>query len=297
MPKCSYCNKIFNDRQALGNHIKTHLDDSDDEDSQDLINMTFQNLNQNEFKEADVICKRALSDDVLSKETDMMCKRVHIEQKSNDNQQERINEFVVNSPGEFIEDSSDGFIEDSSDGFIEDSSDGFIEDSSDDEHDEHVANSSDEESVTSDLSYITNVDANKYTKYNALFNGVPSNPEDIRQEFPSEEYAEFMYIITRFHVQDSLANMFIQFFNKYSNRDDKPLPSTSQNGRTFMENLQLPNFGWREESIFKYKEKEYIFEYRTILDGIHQILMNKDVTKDFIFKYKSSDENVSILIY
>ncbi len=46
--------------------------------------------------------------------------------------------------------------------------------------------------------------------------------------------------------------------------------------------------------IFKYKEKEYDFEYRTVLNGIHQILMNKDVTEKFIFKYKVSNKNISI---
>ncbi|GES83120.1 hypothetical protein GLOIN_2v1783703 [Rhizophagus clarus] len=33
-----------------------------------------------------------------------------------------------------------------------------------------------------------------------------------------------------------------------------------------------------------YKGIEYEFEYRTVLDGIHQILMNKDIIKDFIFE-------------
>src|SRR5439155_15196173 len=106
--------------------------------------------------------------------------------------------------------------------------------------------------------------------------------------------AEFMHMMTKFNVQNPLANSFIQFFNKYSNRDDNPLPSTLQFGREFMENLQLPNFGWRKESILKYKEKEYNFEYRTVLDGIHQILMNKDIMKEFIFKHKLSTKNVSI---
>lgn len=31
MPKRPYCNKIFNDRQALGNHMRKHTYDSDDE--------------------------------------------------------------------------------------------------------------------------------------------------------------------------------------------------------------------------------------------------------------------------
>lgn len=41
------------------------------------------------------------------------------------------------------------------------------------------------------------------------------------------------------------------------------------------------------------KEREYIFEYRTVLDGIQQILTNKNITENFIFKYKSSIENVN----
>jgi hypothetical protein len=101
-------------------------------------------------------------------------------------------------------------------------------------------------------------------------------------------------MITQFRVQDSLGNAFIRFFNKYSNRNDRPLPSTSQDGRMFIEHMNLPNFGWRKKNIFKYNEKEYEFEYRTVLDGIHQILMNKDITKEFVFEYKMSIDNVSV---
>ena len=101
--------------------------------------------------------------------------------------------------------------------------------------------------------------------------------------------------ITKFHVQDPLANAFIKFFNKYSNRNDKPLPSTSQTGRIFIENLQIPSFSWHKKMIFEHKGIEYNFEYRTVLDGIHQILMNKSITEEFIFEYKLS-KNVSVLI-
>jgi hypothetical protein len=48
--------------------------------------------------------------------------------------------------------------------------------------------------------------------------------------------------------------------------------------------------------IFEHKGIEYNFEYRTVLDGIHQILMNKSITEEFIFEYKLS-KNVSVLIY
>ncbi|CAB5373040.1 unnamed protein product [Rhizophagus irregularis] len=129
--------------------------------------------------------------------------------------------------------------------------------------DDSDSQGSDEESMASELSYTTEVDANEYDEYNALFNEIRHDPEDIYQEFPSEEYAEFMNIVIRFHVQDSLANAFIRFFNKYSNRNNRPLPSTSQSGRQFFENLQLPNFDWRKKKIFEYNGKEYEFEYRS----------------------------------
>ncbi|CAG8697629.1 12597_t:CDS:2, partial [Funneliformis caledonium] len=134
---------------------------------------------------------------------------------------------------------------------------------------------SDKEYAASDLSDMTEVNADDYAEYNALLTEIPIDLKDIYQEFPSEEYAEFMHMLTQFYVQDPLANVFIKFFNKYSNHNDHPLLSTSQTRRTFIENLNLSNF-------------EYVFEHRTMLDGVQQLLMNKSITENFIFKYKSS---------
>src|SRR4051794_3717633 len=73
--------------------------------------------------------------------------------------------------------------------------------------DNEFLESGDEGSVASDLSYTTNVNVNEYTKYDALYSEILSiNPENLYQEFPSKEYAEFMHMITQFCVQDSLAN-------------------------------------------------------------------------------------------
>ncbi|KAF0512880.1 zn-finger domain-containing protein [Gigaspora margarita] len=98
-----------------------------------------------------------------------------------------------------------------------------------------------------------NVDINEYAEYDNLYAGKPRDLEDINQEFLSEEYAKFMHIITWFHVQDPLANAFIQFFNKYSNCNNHLLPSISQGGWAFIEDLNLLYFGWREETIFNYE--------------------------------------------
>jgi len=284
MPKCCYCKKVFKDRQALGSHIKTHLDDSD-EDS----NRSIQEISQNLIEASTQI----LNDQTLEK-TKVSCKRVRVEQDSNDFQRRyglNINKSIEkqdqNQNQEQDRDQEQDQDQDQ-DGL--DFTSGYESDSK-----SSGSSNSDEESVTSDLSYITDVNADEYTEYDALFTGIPSNPDDMYQEFPSEEFAEFMQITTKFRVQDPLADAFIRFFNKYSNRDDNPLPSTSRVGREFIENLQLPNFKWRKKKILEYKGKEYIFEHRTVLDGIHQILMNKSITEDFIFEYKSSTDDVSII--
>ncbi|CAG8671540.1 17177_t:CDS:2 [Cetraspora pellucida] len=105
------------------------------------------------------------------------------------------------------------------------------------------SNISNNESAVSDLLDITNTDINEFAEYNNLIARKWKGLEDIYQEFPSEEYAEFMNIITCFHVQDPLANAFIRFFNKYSNHNDYLLPSSSLTGWVFIKNLNLPNFG------------------------------------------------------
>src|SRR6266498_438528 len=196
MPNCIYCSKVFKDSQALGNHIRTHLDDSDEDllsPNQSFHDTTIQILhNQN-----------------ISIETNVaLC----VEQKLNNSQQE---ETTFNNVDEVIDDINTYFsIESQSE-----NDDNEVANLSDDESivessdEESMVVSSDEESVASglsDLSYITNVDANEYIEYDALSSGIPSDPEDIRQEFPSEEYAEFMHMITQFRVQDSLANAFIK---------------------------------------------------------------------------------------
>ncbi|CAG8582324.1 8262_t:CDS:2, partial [Gigaspora rosea] len=120
------------------------------------------------------------------------------------------------------------------------------------------SNASDEQS---DLSDITNVDINECAEYNDLLTGKSKEPEDLYQKFPSKEYAEFMHIVTHFQA--------------------------------FTKNLNLPNFGWQKEIIFEYEGLEYTFEFRTVLDGIHQILTNKNIIEEFIFEYKLSTDRIS----
>jgi len=225
MLTCSYCNKNFKDRQALGNHIRKHQYDSDNDlpsqnqlvyqDPINLIDTTTQNLCDSTNKKIKVDYKINVEENLINDQRSLS---------------------IVRSLVSDIESTKESLIFDEN--FAASDEERFISTS-----DEELI-VSDDEPVASDLSYRIDINVEKYVEYDAMFNEIPSDFSDIFQEFPSEEYAEFMYMVTRFCVQDPLANAIIRFFNKYSKRNDKPLPSISQAGWVFIENLQLPNFGW-----------------------------------------------------
>ncbi|CAG8605001.1 33176_t:CDS:2 [Gigaspora margarita] len=252
--------------QALGNHIKKHLDDSDE----DLFLP-----NQAVYTNVVEITNRVLNDQNKFEEQNLA----------------RIDtnyiKYNLNNNLEFF-DYSD-IQSNISDESTEERDIGLFDQS---DHSDSQSNTLDGLDGQSDLSDITNVDINEYAEYDDLYTGKPRDLEDINQKFPSEEYTEFMHIVTQFRVQDLLANAFIRFFNKYSNCDDHPLPSTSQGGQAFIKDLNLLYFGWRKEIIFNYEGLEYMFEFRTVLNGIHQLLINKSITEEFIFEYKTSFNNL-----
>ncbi|CAG8710140.1 4298_t:CDS:1 [Cetraspora pellucida] len=255
MPNCLYCKKVFMNRQVLGNHIKKHLDDSNED--LPLPNQT-NRINLVEITTRILNNQNKLERQNLSK-TDTNYKQICFE-RNLDNSLRDINSNVYGSieqqnPStssfncisdiqnfESIEEQDVEFFDYSdlqsniSDKSIEKQDVGFFDHS---DHSDSQSNTSDEQS---DLSDITNVDINEYAEYDDLHSEKPKEPEDIYQEFSSEEYAEFMHIITWFHIQDPLANSFICFFNKYSNRNNHLLPSTSQSGQAFIEDLNLPFF-------------------------------------------------------
>jgi hypothetical protein len=211
MPKCS---KIFKDRQALGNHIKTHLDDSDD----DVPNQS----NPTDTTTRDLPNKKIKLDHCIDLTNDPEVQHLDIhmtgisnfspsnEKSAASNMEESKEVFDKEVDDEEVDDDESDEEEFDEEEFDDDE---FDDDEFDDEFLASDAESvvapdeasespeSDEESVTSNLSYTTNVDANECIEYDALHNQIPRDAENIHQEFPSEEYAEFMYMITQFHIE------------------------------------------------------------------------------------------------
>ncbi|CAG8778443.1 5507_t:CDS:1, partial [Dentiscutata heterogama] len=80
MPTCSSCNKFFESQQALGNHIKKHFDNSEDnlsspsqliyKTSQKLVEITTKFLNKQNMSKRQTIPKQTK---ISNKRTQFEC--------------------------------------------------------------------------------------------------------------------------------------------------------------------------------------------------------------------------------
>ena len=165
MPKCSYCNKFFDDRQALGNHTRKHMYDSDEDlplsnqsDHRDIQNLRDHDcrdqLPTNKKIKLDICIEQNL---INNQENSIDIQHFDIYSLSNERSIEFNEEFVVSD-----EESQESADEESTD---EESADG----------ESANGESAGEESVTSDLSYITDIDINENVEYDAIFNGIPQS--------------------------------------------------------------------------------------------------------------------------
>ncbi|CAG8625728.1 6018_t:CDS:1 [Racocetra persica] len=221
MPKCYSCNKVFKSWQDLGNHIKKYLENNEDE-----LSLPNQQICKNSPKLVEIISGILNNQNILKKQnmpkkTEINNKRINLEQNLNNSQEdidESIKEQIYSIP--FFSCTRD--IQ-NCDEFIEKQDIEFFDYASDSQS----SNSSVGDNAVSDLSDITDVDTNKYAKDNDLFARKPKDLKDVYKEFLSKKYAEFMHIVIQFHIQNSLANVFIRFFNKYSSCNDQLLPSIS----------------------------------------------------------------------
>ncbi|RIB28661.1 hypothetical protein C2G38_2157418 [Gigaspora rosea] len=97
------------------------------------------------------------------------------------------------------------------------------------------------------------------------------HPQDV--EWPNDAYQEFMEIVNRYQFSNSVGDVVIKFFNKYSNFDISPLPSTTKSGKEFLDNSTIPHMMFKEISITTYQGITYTFYYQSLIKAIKSLLM------------------------
>ena len=80
-------------------------------------------------------------------------------------------------------------------------------------------------------------------------------------DWPNDAYREFMEIINKHQLSNSVGDAFIKFFNKHSNLDVSPLPPTTKFGKEFLDNSTIPHMTFKEIPIITFQDVNYTFYY------------------------------------
>ena len=109
-------------------------------------------------------------------------------------------------------------------------------------------------------------------------------------EWPNDAYREFMEITTKFQLSNSAGDAMIRFFNKFSNLDASPLPSSTKVGRELLDDANIRYMTFKEVSITTFQDNEYILHYRPVIQTIKSLLVIDSINQNLVLDYKEKRE-------
>ena len=125
-----------------------------------------------------------------------------------------------------------------------------------------------------------------------------NRPECIAK-WPNDAYREFMELIIEGNISNKIGDKIIKFFNKHSNVEKSPLPSSTKNGKDYLNQINSPSVDFKEKVIATYGEVDFKLFYRPIFRTIQALLQRPEVADNFVHKGgpKFSQEGVSERIF
>ena len=109
---------------------------------------------------------------------------------------------------------------------------------------------------------------------------------DVKADYPNEAYADLMTLVTKRNLSNATGNAIIKFFNKHANLNTTPLPKSIEEGRKYMDNINMPNFTFDKTHIITYNNTEYYLYHRSLVNCIKNILSISDISQNFALTFK-----------
>lgn len=123
------------------------------------------------------------------------------------------------------------------------------------------------------------------------------NEEEFKSEinatFPNEAYGDLMSLVSKYKLSNMTGNAIIKFFNKHANINKSPLPKSIEQGRKYMNNMDLPSLEYTKTFVIKYKNNEYFLHHRSLTNCIRNILSIPDISQNFALAF----EEVKVIIF
>jgi hypothetical protein len=107
-------------------------------------------------------------------------------------------------------------------------------------------------------------------------------------EWPNDIYREFMEIVMEFQLSNACGDKIIKLIDK-SRQDKNPLPKSTREGRKFLDINEFPYMKFKTVSITNFQDTDYKFYYQPIIHGIKVLLLQSDINREFVYKYRNAD--------
>lgn len=112
-----------------------------------------------------------------------------------------------------------------------------------------------------------------------------------KAEYPNQAYADLMTLVTKHKINNATGNAIINFFNKHANFEKSPLPKSIQQGRKYMDNMNLPNLKYDKTQIITYNGEDYFLHHRSLINCIKNILSIPDLSRNFALNFEELEIN------
>jgi len=84
-------------------------------------------------------------------------------------------------------------------------------------------------------------------------------------EWPNDAYREFMELVIEGNISNKIG---VKFFNKYSNLEKSPLPTSSKIGKDYLNQINSLLINFKEKTVVTYSEVNFKLHYRPIFRAI-----------------------------
>ncbi|GBC34610.2 hypothetical protein GLOIN_2v1836976 [Rhizophagus irregularis DAOM 181602=DAOM 197198] len=103
-------------------------------------------------------------------------------------------------------------------------------------------------------------------------------------KWPNDAYRDFLELIVEGNISNKIGDKIIKFFNKHSNLDKSPLPSSTKNGKDYLNQINSPLIDFKEKVVATYNEINFTLYYRPLFHAIQALLQRPEVANNFVHK-------------
>ena len=129
-----------------------------------------------------------------------------------------------------------------------------------------------------------------------LEDDLKESESEVNADYPNEAYGDLMALVIKNKLNNKAGNAIIRFFNKHANLVTSPLPKSIEQGRKYMDNMNLSSLTYQQTCVINYNNTEYYLHYRSLLNCIKNILLIPDISQNFILNFENLEVRKSIII-